>query len=247
MKNLYLIPLLFVATGAAAQTRLVKNIPVKSGQQVRVTFDYPELIRVSTWEGNEIVIEGSVSINEGESDDAFVLDVNTSGETIDIRGRIKNMDDLPKRITVVKDGKKMVFRNESEWKKYRAEHGKSGYDMTNHGVEIDITLEIKVPARIATSVVSVYGMVEVKQFNGPLRVEATYGGVDVSITESATGELVAETNYGHIYSDLSLQLDRNNIREEDFHTVISAKPGKGHAYRFVSQYGNVYLRKSKQL
>ncbi len=245
MKTLYLIPLFLFASETVAQTRLVKNVPVKSGQQLRVTFDYPELIRVSTWDGNEISIEGNVSINEGESDAAFVLDVSTSAGVIDIRGRIKDIDDLPKRITVVKDGKKMVFRNDGEWKKYKQEHGKSGFDMTNHGIEIDITLDIKVPARMATTVVSVYGMVEVKQFNGPLRVEATYGGVDVSLTESATGELKAETNYGHIYSDLSLELDRDGIREEDFHTVISAKPGKGHTYSFVSQYGNVYLRKSK--
>lgn len=244
MKSKLIILMLFGAA-ASAQTKLDKTIPVKSGQQVRLTFDYPELIRVTTWEKNEVSIQGTVSINDGENDDAFVLDINFSGDAVDIRGRIKDMDDLPHRITVIKDGVKITFRNESEWQKFRKENGKSGYDMMNRGLEMDITLDIKVPAKMQTTVVSVYGMVEVKQFNGPLRVEATYGGVDAAITESATGELIAETNYGHIYSDLALSFNRDRIREEDFHTVVSVKPGSGPAYRFESPYGNVYLRRSK--
>lgn len=245
MKKICTIGFALLAGATLAQTKLDKTIPLNPGQQVRLTFDYPELIRVSTWDRNEVSVQGSVSINDGENDEAFVLDINSSGETVDIRGKIKDMDDLPHRITVVKDGNKMVFRNESEWQKFRKEHGKSGYDMMNRGLEMEIKLDIKVPANRQTDVVSVYGMVEVKQFNGPLRVEATYGGVDAALTESETGELIAETNYGHIYSDLTLAFDRNGIREEDFHTLVKARPGNGPAYRFESAYGNVYLRRSK--
>lgn len=233
------------ATGSFAQTRIEKSIPVKPGQKARFTFDYPEMVRVSTWDKNEIGIRGTVSINDGENDDAFVLDIDTDGNAVHVRGRIKDMDNLPHRITVVNDGVKTTFKNESEWRKFRDEHGKSEYDMMNRGVDMDIALEIFVPAQIATEIVSVYGMVEVRQFDGPLSVQATYGGVDASIMEDATGELVAETNYGHIYSDLKLQFDASRTREEAFHTLVSAKPGKGPAYRFESAYGNVYLRRSK--
>jgi hypothetical protein len=45
-------------------------------------------------------------------------------------------------------------------------------------------------------------MVEIKNFNGPLAVEATYGGVDVSVAEKSVGELLAETDYGQIYTNL---------------------------------------------
>lgn len=243
----HILALLFLAACSAtfAQTSLDKSIPLKSGQRVKFTFDYPELIRISTWDKNEIGIRGTVNINDGENDDAFTLDISTEGESVQVRGRIKDMDNLPHRITVVNNGVKTTFRDEAEWRKYCKENGKSGYDMMNRGVDLDIQLEIFVPARVATQLVSVYGMVEVRQFDGPLRVEATYGGVDASLTESATGELIAETNYGHIYSNLKLQLDSSNTREEDFHTYVSAKPGKGPAYRFESAYGNVYLRRSQ--
>jgi hypothetical protein len=234
-----------LVTGSFAQTRVEKSIPIKPDQKARFTFDYPEIIRVSTWDKNEIGIRGTVSINDGENDDAFVLDIGTEGSAVTVRGRIKDMDNLPQRITVVNDGVKTTFKNESEWRKFRDENGKSRYDMMNRGVDMDISLEIFVPARIATEIVSVYGMVEVWQFDGPLNVQATYGGVDAALAEGTTGELVAETNYGHIYSDLNLQFDSSCTREEAFHTMVSAKPGKGPAYRFESAYGNVYLRRSK--
>ena len=108
---------------------------------------------------------------------------------------------------------------------------------------MDIVLEIKVPHNIATRIESVYGIVEVNKFAGSLVVEATYGGVDVSLLEKNTGELIAETNYGQIYSNLDVKLYSVNIHEEDFHTFVSAKPGSGPRYSFESKYGNVYLRK----
>ncbi len=234
-----------LSLAAHGQTKLDKTIPVKTGQQLRLHFDYPELIRVSTWDRNEVSIQGTVSINEGENDDAFGLEVNLQGGYVDVRGKIKDMDNLPHRITVIEDGVKRTFRNEAEWKRYRKENGKTRYNSMNNGVEIDITLEIKVPAGMETKLVSVYGMVEVSSFNGPLRVEATYGGVDVALDETSTGEVVAETNYGHIYSDLAAKFDSGNSRDEDFHTLVSAKPGKGPTYRFESAYGSIYLRRRK--
>jgi hypothetical protein len=109
-------------------------------------------------------------------------------------------------------------------------------------VDMDITLEIKVPQNIETRVESVYGMVEVKQFTGPLTVEATYGGIDAALLEKNTGDLVAETNFGQIYSNLDVKFGGQNVQEKDFHTYVSAKPGIGPRFSFESKYGNVYLR-----
>ena len=243
MKTTLILMGLF-AGSLAAQTSINKTVPVSPGQNLKMNFDYPEKIRISTWEKNEISIQGTVSINGGENDEAFSLEVNNTEGSVMIKNLIKNMKSLPERITVMKDGNKTTFRNKSEWKKYQEEHGKSAYNMINQGVDMDIELEIKVPANLETSLVSVYGMVEVKNFKGPLIVEATYGGVDATLTESSMGELIAETNYGHIYSGLVLKFDASNTREEDFHTLVNAKPGVGPRYRFESPYGNVYLRKS---
>ena len=113
--------------------------------------------------------------------------------------------------------------------------------MMSTGVDIDITLEVKVPRNMITSVRSVYGMVEVRSFDGPIDVTSTYGGVDAALNAKTTGELSAETNYGTIYSNLDVKFTGE---EKNFHTFVTAKPGTGPKQTFESKYGNVYLRKT---
>lgn len=225
-----------------AQTALNRTIPVSAGQRIEMHFDFPELITVTTWDKDEISIQGEVSINGGENDDAFVLETSTTGSVINVSGSINNIKNLPQRITVMRDGQKMMFREKSDWEKYKAEHGKA-YSSVSMGPDIDIRIEIKVPRNVATAVTSVYGMVEVRRFAGPLTVDATYGGVDVSIDERSVGELTAETNFGEIYSNLNTKFGGNGT-SKDFHTLVSAKPGQGPRYDLESKYGNVYLRKA---
>jgi hypothetical protein len=227
-----------------AQTAINKTLPAQPGQSIVMHFDYPDLIKVSTWDKNEIAITGTVSINTGENDDAFELITSTTGSTISIRNEIKNMKNLPQRITIVDGAQKMVFKNKEELKKYEAQNGKRKYDMQSWGVDMDILIEIKVPKNMETKVECVYGMVEIKDFNGPLIVDATYGGVDAALVEKNVGEVVAETNYGDIYTNFDTKFGGELSRNEAFHTLVMAKPGKGPKYTFDSKYGNVYLRKA---
>lgn len=226
-----------------AQTAVNKTIPVRSGQRIVMHFDYPELIRVSTWDKNEVSVQGTVSINAGENDDAFVLETSAEGNTVNVSSHIKNMKSLPQRITVIRDGQKIMFRDKAELKKFQEQNGK-GYNTMSWGVDMDIQLEIKVPANVDTRVESVYGMVEIKSFAGPLTVEATYGGVDAAVTERATGEIIAETNYGEIFTNLDVKFGGESYQNKDFHTYVTAKPGSGPRYSFESKYGNVYIRKA---
>jgi hypothetical protein len=234
--------LLTLVTGVLlAQTPVNKTYPVTAGQKISFRFDYPELVKISTWDKNEILISGSVSINQGESDDAFELLSSNSGSLIYIENKIRNLKDLPKRITVTRGIEKLTFKSEADFKAYCKETG-SDFNVKSWGVDMDILLEIKVPKNMETKLECVYGLAEVKSFSGPLSVEATYGGVDVSVQEKTTGELTAETSYGQIYSNLDLKFTGSEFK--DFHTVVSIKPGTGPKYNFESKYGNVYLRKS---
>ena len=240
MRAIVFFSMIWATTISVAQTSINKTILVKPNQRIIMHFDYPNLIRVSTWDKNEISIQGTVSINGGENDDAFILDSSIADDRISISSQIKDMKNLPHRITVMKDGKKMVFKDKSEWKKYKSDYHDK-HNWMSEGVDIDITLEIKVPKKTNTRVESVYGMVEVKDFVGPIVVDATYGGVDAALNEKAVGELTAETDYGQIYSNLDTKISGGKV--EDFHTEVSIKLGVGARYAFESKYGNVYLRK----
>jgi len=241
MKTILTSILLLVGASAFSQTPISKTITVQSGQKIRMKFDYPELIKVTTWNKNEISITGEVSINGGENDDAFSLDASTSGNDVSITGEIRNLKSLPHRVTIWHDGQKMSFKSKAEYRKYAEEHGRN-YESMNWGTDIDIFLEIKVPENMQTNILSTYGTIEIKNFNGPLSAESTYGGVDAALTEKLIGDLRVETGYGTFYTNFDFKFSGDELG--DFHSVVNAKPGKGPSYSFESKYGNVYLRKA---
>lgn len=224
-----------------AQTQVNQTVPVKSGQRINLNFDFPQLVKVSTWDKNEIQVTGIVSINEGENDDAFKIDISSDATEVEVSGKIYNLNKLPHRVTVWSNGTKMIFKSEADYKKYRKESG-ADFNRMNHGPDIDIALEIKVPKNVFTKVHSTYGVLEIANFNGPLNAESTYGAVDASLSEKSIGDLRAETNYGEIYTNFDSKFSGGE--SGDFHTVVSSKPGSGPSYSFESKYGNVYLRKA---
>jgi hypothetical protein len=224
-----------------SQTAINKTIAVQSGQTISMHFDYPELIQVSTWDKNEISITGTVSINGGENDDAFSLETSSRTNEVEITGEIRNLKNLPHRVTIWNGTQKMMFKSKADYKKYAEEHGRD-YRSMNWGTDMDIFLVIKVPKNVETKVLSTYGTIEIKDFTGPLVAESTYGGVDAALTEKLVGDLKAVTNYGQIFTNLDFKVTGGEF--EAFHTVVSAKPGNGPRYSFESKYGNVYLRKS---
>ncbi len=240
MRPLVVIIICLFTGVLVAQTPVNKNFPVSAGQKISLRFDYPELVKISTWDKNEISISGSVSINGGENDDAFELIQSASGNTIFIENKIRNLKELPHRITITNKGEKITFKSRADYQKYCEENGRN-FNQRSEGVDMDILLEIKVPRNNEVKLESVYGMVEVQNYVGPLTVEATYGGVDVTVLEKSMGELTAETNYGQIYTNLDLKFSGSEF--ENFHTLVSAKLGSGPKYNFESKYGNVYLRK----
>ncbi|HCW08792.1 MAG TPA: hypothetical protein DGG95_15655 [Cytophagales bacterium] len=224
-----------------SQTKINKSIAVQPGQKIKMKFDYPELIKVSTWDKNEILVTGDVSINEGENDDAFKMELVNRGNDVLIEGEIKNLNGLPHRVTVWNNSQKMSFKSKEDYRKYASEHGKN-FNRMNWGTDIDIFLEIKVPANVETKVLSTYGTIEIKNFTGPLTAESTYGGVDAALNEKSIGDLQAETNYGEIFTNFDYKFHDGELK--DFHTVVKGKPGSGPRYTFESTYGNVYLRKA---
>ncbi len=227
-----------------AQTQLNKIFVVKQGQHISMHFDYPELVRISTWDRNEISLQGTVSINNGENDDAFIVENTTIGNTIRIDAFIRNIKTLPERIVLNQNGQTITFRDKAELKKYQETHGKS-FNTMSQGPDIEIELTIMVPKNVNTTVKAEYGLVEVKNFTGPIKVESTYGGVDAAVSEAVSGEIFAETNFGEIFTNLDARFASNTHDENDFHTAVTAKPGNGPRYSFGSKFGNVYIRKAQ--
>lgn len=226
-----------LSVNLAAQSTIEKTYPVSPGQSVKLKFDYP-IVRVSTWGKNEVAVTAKVNINDHESDSAFTLSSETVGGELVISDRIKDIDKLPRRYTVVSNGKKMIYRSRDE---YRQAIKTGNIEGSYEGTDIDIVVEIKLPAQCVTDIKSVYGIVEMIDFHAPVTVDATYGGIDATITAANTGKLKATTSYGQIYSNLDLKITDHT--ERDFFNSITAEPGTGPSFSLTSTYGKIYLRK----
>lgn len=248
MKTRLILGLIVLSGTMLAQTKIEKTVPVQSGQKLMLNFDYPELIRIQTWDRKEVLIKGNVSINKGENDEAFELVTQNNGNTITVSSVIKDMENLPKRIVIRKGDTEYVFKakdyKDPEVKKFLDEHG-GNYTYMSSGIIKEIQLEIFIPVGMETTVDAKYGLVEVLGFNAPLTVMAKYGGVDATINSRLTGELIARTHFGEILTNLDLPFDSEKDRDSNYSkwTQVSVKPGSGPRYMLESKYGKVYLRK----
>ena len=213
------------------------TFPVTAAQAVTLKFDYP-VVRVSTWEKNEVSVTAHVNINDHENDSAFSLSAVTESGSLVISNKIKDIDKLPRRYTIVQNGKKTIYRSKEDYQK-AAKTGNS--QQSYEGTDIDIVLEVKLPVHSPIVIKAVYGIVEMTDFHAAADVDATYGGIDATITAAKTGRLTATTSYGQIYSNLDLKITDHT--ERDFFNSITAEPGTGPSFSLTSTYGKIYLRK----
>ncbi len=243
MKTILTLLCGIICFASQAQQTITKTYPVKAGQELELSFDYPKVVKISTWNKPEISITATVSINDGENNEAFQLVEATNGSVLSIKNIIKDLEKLPKRYTVIQNGKKTVYATKEDFKKLTVDlKGARSY---SEGVDMEITLDIKIPeSQQKTFVKAKYGIVELVNYKAPIKVDATYGGIDASINETATGKVSATTHYGQIYSNLKLNI--TDKEEKDFYTSITSSMGNGPAYALKSTYGNLYLRKSLQ-
>src|SRR5262245_44935730 len=101
MKKLLIILLFFPVAVALAQSKIEKTIPIQAGQKLVLHFEDPE-IKLQTWDKNEVLIRGTASINRGENDSAFELQVTSDAQEVVVTAVIKDKENLPKRITIKK-------------------------------------------------------------------------------------------------------------------------------------------------
>lgn len=228
---------------AFSQSKISKSYPVNKGQSIELRFDYPKLIKISSWDKNEISVEATVNINDGKNNDAFTLEEKTVDGKISISNKL-DMEQIPQAYYLVINGIKTKFDSKEAMESYRKEKSLTNVTSIYQQKDVEISLEIKLPANVTADVSSIFGLVELQNYSGPIKVNSKYGGVDASLQEDVIGKITLTNQYGKIYTNLNLkpteQTDRN------FFTSITATPGKGPSYDISSAFGNIYLRKANK-
>ena len=235
-------------TVIVAQNNFTKSIPVSQNQKVIMEFQYPELIKVSTWDNNEILITGQVSINLGKNNDAFEIKVQESDQNLNIESLIRDKDKLPRNIVINKDGQKYLFEG-ADWnspalQKFYEEHGRDNISWVSNGIDIEVILEIKIPRHIELDIYSKHGMIEIFDMPATLTANSKHRGVDLSVPTGAKYKFELNTKHGEVYTNLNLDFDKGNSKSKPYNwsRVVASLNGGDKKITLETQHGNLYLR-----
>ena len=248
MKNYIFLILISCATHISfSQTKIEKIVPVEQGQHISFDFTWPELITFRSGTGNEIKLVASVDINRGQNDEAFKFTVDQNSSEINIASLIEDYKDLPRKIIIKKGSQEYFFNtddtNSPVIQKFKEEHGNEGYDYLNYGVIMEITLEVWVPSNISIDVYSKFGMIEVNNFNGDMKLHSKFGGIDLST--SGNQAIKVGTKFGEKYTNLTQQIKSISVGDHpgkwDWVLLGNTKTSK--QYELKSEFGNIYIRK----
>lgn len=265
----FFIITLLAALSLEAQTNINKSFQASGLTSLDGNFKWGDVV-VSNWNENRIEITGTVSINNGENDEAFNLEAEQSGGTLSIRTDVKDLDELPGMVTVVHEGKKYSFKKDGNYKKQirqlKEDLGVEDFQTYNNGVDLDIQLQIKVPANVKLDLKSTYGDIDLDRCTNQMNIlntyghvhavfdrqgrlpdadlESTYSFVDVSVPENADFDVVLHTNYGTLLTDLDIDIDPSASKEKAFYNKVVGKVNQGGpALKIKATYNKIYLRK----
>ena len=71
-----------VAQSSWAQTEVEKRLPVSGHDRLDLELPFADEISLKTWNNTEVLVKATVSINDGEDDDLFELEITDSQSTI---------------------------------------------------------------------------------------------------------------------------------------------------------------------
>ncbi len=82
MRTLSTLVITLIVFQGFGQTKLEDSAPVNGQEKLRVKFDFADEIKLQTWDRNEVKVEASVSINDGEDDDMFQIEKSVRDNSI---------------------------------------------------------------------------------------------------------------------------------------------------------------------
>jgi hypothetical protein len=223
-----------------AQRIIEKTYKTSKDQPVLLQLGYPNL-KVNSWDKDEIYIKATVNISNNKYNDRFELRSETIAGELHILDSV-DLKNIEPQYYVEVNGIKKHFDTKADFEAYRAAHKNekmSAYSSTDVHIEIEVML----PVKDYITIQSKFGLVEVKNYTGPLTIRTEFGKIDARLKETGVGKIKLTNHYGKIYSDFDLK----PVEKEDknFYTSITAIPGKGPAYELSSKFGNIYLRNIK--
>jgi len=245
MKKIIIIFLLAISFSLVKGQNIEKSYQLGNNEKLSLEFEYPELVKISTWNKQEVLIKAKVLINNMDATEDFILSENRSSNQLVISSKLRNKDKYKNNYITVADDKdddEPVTVNRNGKSITIGDKGKTYY----HGTQIEIVLEISLPKNAVVDVDAKYGMVEVLSAPKDLVVYAKYGGADVKIDEAGLKQLKASTSWGQIFSNLDsrLSVSGDDMLGKNMRAEFNGSKG-ANSVRVETEFGNVFLRKNQ--
>ncbi len=218
-----------------------------SAQALDLHLKYASNIQLKNWNRSEVLVKATITINDNEDNDKYTLTSRSEGSTLMIESGIKDIKDIARKKTVLKDADgsgKTYWTNDSYWDKDNHVTVVNGRQ-----VEIEIQYEISLPTQIPMKVKTVAGNILTDQTNQTLNLETISGEIDLSIAQNQKQTFALKTITGEVYTDLDLKAP-NPAGESDLarvgggfgKTVYRTLNGGGSEIKLKTISGNIYLR-----
>lgn len=195
-----------VAFQVNAQKVIEKEIAT-SADRIKAEFKFADDITIKTWDKDEVYLKAEVSINDGQFDDYYTLNIDNSSTALDITSDYGDLFD--------------------KWKKEKkGSNRKNNWGPCNN-LDIDANYTLYIPKNskfriksISGDVASeeyqgelevdiISGNIDIKKYSGDLMLKTISGDIDVKVSKS---KLRAETVTGMIYSDKDMNFDQGKNR-----------------------------------
>ncbi len=143
--------------------------------------------------------------------------------------------------------------------------GREGGKGIFNNVEVDAVLKVVVPVGMPVTVETKYGGIEAVNVGhlisarakygevnaiftsakpqADLELYSNYGAVDVTVPSGWGTTLDLTTEYGELFTNMSIDVDDAKSKEKEFyHRLIGSVSGGGKLIKCTAPYGDVYLR-----
>lgn len=202
-----------------------KTFQVEEGEAITLNLDFGDKIKVSGWDKQKVQFKAVININDGNLNDALILDFENSGDEL--------------KISVDYD-EQMIKKGTPEDcpDKY------SQYSWSSNGQKYficsEVSYEIFIPKRADLKVETISGNIVLTNLKGQIYANTISGFID--LTRSAGADLMIESITGKAYTNI----DNFQIKEKDVTgwslSIKSLLNGGGPDVTLETISGNIYLR-----
>lgn len=248
--NISLLALLLLSTIAYSQKEVKYEFDATNIKEVNIQLEFPELVKLKSWDGDKVRITGSAMVNMGAHDDNFEIEANREPGRLFITSQIRDIGNIPHKVWAKQEDGTIRYFDSPDWRseevqKYLDEN--PGHRSISNGVIKQIALEIYVPKNMALTINCKYGLLEIKDFDAPLNANSKFGGIDITFSAKNRIDVSAKTKFGEVYSNLDIEFKNTygSINDHNNWLVLESKFNNGGlSYTLKSEHGDLFLRKN---